>query len=242
MDTTLSIIVPCYNEKATILELLNKVNQVDLGRVKKEIIIIDDFSIDGTRDVLKEQSQYKIIFNSKNYGKGYSIRKGLKIASGNIIIIQDADLEYNPANYNDLIYPIINSNIDVVFGSRSLGPNNKHHSHFTFFLGGKLLTKLTNLLYFSKLTDQPTCYKVFKKNIIDKVLLSENGFGFCSEVTCKLLVNNIYPYEVPIDYFPRNKLEGKKISWKDGLRAIYIIVKYRIISIIKPLSIRFPEF
>lgn len=234
MGNKLSIIIPCYNEKRTILELLKKVDEVDLGNVEKEIIIIDDFSIDGTRDILRKQSQYKIIFNSQNYGKGYSIREGLKIASGDIIIIQDADLEYNPANYNDLIYPIKNKNIDVVYGSRSLGPNNKKHSHFTFFLGGILLTKLTNLLYFSKLTDQPTCYKVFKKNIIDKIHLYENGFGFCSEVTCKLLINKIYPYEIPIDYFPRNKLEGKKISWKDGLRAIYIIIKYRVISIIRP--------
>ena len=231
MKQTLSIIIPCYNEKDTILQILEKINNVHLYGVEKEIIIIDDFSIDGTRKILNSLNDYIIIFNDKNYGKGFSVRQGIKKASGNIIIIQDADLEYNPQNYDDLVKPILVNNVQVVYGSRALGPNSAQHSHFSFYLGGIFLTKLTNLLYQSKLTDQPTCYKVFKKDILDTIDLKENGFGFCSEVTSKLLLKNIEPYEVPIDYFPRNKSDGKKISWKDGLRAIYIILKYRIISI-----------
>ena len=231
MKQTLSIIIPCYNEKDTILKILEKINNVHLYGIEKEIIIIDDFSTDGTRKILKSLNDYNIVFNDKNYGKGFSVRQGIKNASGNIIIIQDADLEYNPQNYNDLVKPILVNNVQVVYGSRALGPNSAQHSYFSFYLGGKFLTKLTNLLYQSKLTDQPTCYKVFKKNILDTIDLEENGFGFCSEVTSKLLLKNIEPYEVPIDYFPRNKSDGKKISWKDGLRAIYIILKYRIISI-----------
>jgi len=232
MKQTLSIIIPCYNEKDTILQILEKINNVNLYGVEKEIIIIDDFSIDGTRKILNSLNDYIIIFNDKNYGKGFSVRQGIKNASGNIIIIQDADLEYNPQNYNDLVKPILDNNAQVVYGSRAKGPNSAQHSHLTFYLGGKLLTKLTNILYHSKLSDQPTCYKVFKKSVLDIIDLKENGFGFCSEITCKLLIKDIEPYEVPIDYFPRNKSDGKKISWKDGLRAIYIIFKYRIKSTI----------
>ena len=230
MKLTLSIIIPCYNEKNTILKILEKIKDVNLFEIEKEIIIIDDFSIDGTREILTSLHDYNIIFNDKNYGKGFSIREGLKQASGEIIIIQDADLEYNPQNYKDLVQPILENNVQVVYGSRVIGPNRTIHSHYSFYLGGLFLTRLTNVLYHSKLTDQPTCYKVFKKSILDAIELKENRFGFCSEVTSKLLLKNIEPYEVPIDYFPRNKSDGKKISWKDGIRAIYIILKYRIMS------------
>ena len=231
MKLTLSIIIPCYNEKNTILKILEKIKDVNLFEIEKEIIIIDDFSIDGTREILTSLHDYNIIFNDKNYGKGFSIREGLKQASGEIIIIQDADLEYNPQNYKDLVQPILENNVQVVYGSRVIGPNRTIHSHYSFYLGGLFLTRLTNVLYHSKLTDQPTCYKVFKKSILDAIELKENRFGFCSEVTSKLLLKNIEPYEVPIDYFPRNKSDGKKISWKDGIRAIYIILKYRIMSV-----------
>ena len=231
MKLTLSIIIPCYNEKNTILKILEKIKDVRLIGIEKEIIIIDDFSIDGTREILTSLHDYNIIFNDKNYGKGFSIREGLKHASGEIIIIQDADLEYNPQNYKDLVQPILENNVQVVYGSRVIGPNRTIHSHYSFYLGGLFLTRLTNVLYHSKLTDQPTCYKVFKKSILDAIELKENRFGFCSEVTSKLLLKNIEPYEVPIDYFPRNKSDGKKISWKDGIRAIYIILKYRIMSV-----------
>jgi len=231
MKLILSIIIPCYNEKNTILKILEKIKDVRLIGIEKEIIIIDDFSIDGTREILTSLHDYNIIFNDKNYGKGFSIREGLKQASGEIIIIQDADLEYNPQNYKDLVQPILENNVQVVYGSRVIGPNRTIHSHYSFYLGGLFLTRLTNVLYHSKLTDQPTCYKVFKKSILDAIELKENRFGFCSEVTSKLLLKNIEPYEVPIDYFPRNKSDGKKISWKDGIRAIYIILKYRIMSV-----------
>ena len=231
MKLTLSIIIPCYNEKNTILKILEKIKDVNLFEIEKEIIIIDDFSIDGTREILTSLHDYNIIFNDKNYGKGFSIREGLKQASGEIIIIQDADLEYNPQNYKDLVQPILENNVQVVYGSRVIGPNRTIHSHYSFYLGGLFLTRLTNVLYHSKLTDQPTCYKVFKKSILDAIELKENRFGFCSEVTSKLLLKNIEPYEVPIDYFPRNKSDGKKISWKDGIRAINIILKYRIMSV-----------
>ena len=157
MKKKLSIIIPCYNEKDTILKILEKINNVHLHGIEKETIIIDDFSIDGTRKILKSLNDYIIIFNDKNYGKGFSVREGIKNASGDIIIIQDADLEYSPQNYNDLVKPILENNAQVVYGSRTLGPNSTQHSHFSFYLGGLFLTKLTNILFQSKLTDQPTC-------------------------------------------------------------------------------------
>ncbi len=233
MKNKVSIIIPCYNEKSTILNILKKIEDVYLNQIEKEIIIVDDFSTDGTRAILKSLKKYKVIFNEKNHGKGFSVRKGIKNASGDIIIIQDADLEYDPGDYKNLLQPILENKAQVVYGSRERNKNNKIQTGLFFYLGGLFLTKLTNILYGSKLTDQSTCYKIFLKYILDDIDLQENRFGFCSEITAKLLLKNIKPYEVPINYFPRKKFEGKKISWKDGIRAIYVLLKYRIIGFLK---------
>ena len=230
----LSIIIPCYNEKETIKEIIDRINQINLGPIQNEIIIIDDYSTDGTKDILKNLKRQKnqtILYNSKNYGKGYCIRYALSHCTGNIIIIQDADLEYDPRDYPALIHPIITGQATVVYGSRERNKKNKTHSGVLFYLGGILVTKLTNILFNSNLTDQPTCYKVFKTDILKALSLHENRFGFCSEVTVQLLKKKIRIHEVPISYYPRKKHEGKKIGIKDACRAIYILFKYRLFNL-----------
>lgn len=221
----LSIVIPCYNEAPTILELLEKVEKVEVPGFEKEIIVIDDGSQDSSIEILKTQENIKLILNSKNKGKGYALKKGIEGATGDIILIQDADLEYNPENYATLLAPFKDPGTQVVYGSRERNSENKQHSGIWFYWGGLFLTYLTNALYHSKLTDQSTCYKVFRSSVLKSILLTENRFGFCSEVTVKLLKKGIKIKEVSIDYFPRKKSEGKKISWKDGVRAIYIILK-----------------
>lgn len=227
MNKTLSVIIPCFNEKDSILKILDQINNVTLiQQIAKEIIIVDDYSTDGTRELLKklEDQNLQIIYNDRNYGKGYSLKRGIEKATGDYIIIQDADLEYNPQNYNDLLNPMMNSNAPVVYGTRI---HNKRYSHLHFYLGGRLVSLITNMLYATHLTDQPTCYKLFKSDLIKNISLQEYRFGFCSEVTAKICNKKIPIIEVPIDYFPRKKEEGKKITWKDGIRAIYVLIKYK---------------
>ena len=229
----LSIIIPCYNEKETIKEIIDRINQINLGPIQKEVIIVDDYSTDGTQDILKTLNvpqDHTILYHLKNYGKGYCIRHALPHCTGNIIIIQDADLEYSPRDYPALIQPIITGEAAIVYGSRERNKKNKTHSGVLFYLGGILVTKLTNILFNSNLTDQPTCYKVFKTDILKALSLYENRFGFCSEVTVQLLKKKIRIHEVPISYYPRKKYEGKKIGIKDACRAIYILFKYRLFN------------
>ena len=231
MIKKLSIIIPCYNEKDTILEIVDRINKVELtGGIEKEIIIVDDYSTDGTRELLKDANidVQKILFNKSNHGKGYSLKKGIKHATGDVIVVQDADLEYNPQDYNALLEPMLKDKRQVVYGSRERNAENRKHSGVIFYLGAQLVTKATNLLYGSRLTDQPTCYKAFHKDVLGDIELEEERFGFCSEVTAKVLKNKIEIHEVPISYNPRTKAEGKKISWKDGVRAIYVLLKYRL--------------
>ncbi|HOZ36480.1 MAG TPA: glycosyltransferase family 2 protein [bacterium] len=226
----LSIIIPCYNERETIEPILTAVRAVDLGYVQKEIIIIDDGSIDGTREILKgyeHQDNIIIIYHEKNEGKGMAIRNGLKRASGEIIIIQDADLEYDPNDYPKLIGPIIRKEAKVVYGSRQLNPKNRKHSGWSYYLGGIVVTCITNFLFGTKLTDEPTCYKVFDTETIKKINLRCQRFEFCPEVTAKLAKNKIGIKEVPISYKPRNKASGKKINFRDGIEAIWTLIKYR---------------
>ncbi|MDX5347410.1 MAG: glycosyltransferase family 2 protein [Hymenobacteraceae bacterium] len=229
MAEKLTVLIPCYNEKQTLLQLLQRVENADIGAVEKEIILIDDFSTDSTRELLQQQVEpkHKVIYNKQNRGKGYSIRQGLAAATGSIIIIQDADLEYNPDNYADLLAPILKGEVQVVYGSRIRNKNNKRHSGYSFYLGGLFLSKLTNLLYGSSLTDEPTCYKVFRTEVLKPIKLHCEGFEFCPEVTAKVLKQGIKIVEVPIDYFPRKVTEGKKIRWRDGVEAIWTLVKYR---------------
>lgn len=224
----LSIIIPVYNEKNFIFELLQKVNSVDLGDIKKEIIVIDDYSTDGTREILSKKCNKlidKLLFNDHNLGKGATLKKGFSHASGDIIIIQDADLEYDPSDYGKLVMPIFNNEADVVYGSRFLNKN-QFNGYKQNQFANKLLTRLSNLFTGFKITDMETCYKAFKTSIIKSISIKENRFGFEPEITAKLSKLNIKLIEVPISYYPRTKSEGKKINIKDGFRALYCIIKY----------------
>ena len=225
-----SVIIPCFNEHNTVENLLNNVNQENL--YDKEIIVIDDFSTDGTREILQKlNSKYtKLILNESNGGKGYCIQKGIKKSSGDIILIQDADLEYSPTDYKKLIDPIINGYADVVFGSRFIGSQQTRVLYFWHSVGNKFLTILSNMFTNLNLTDMECCYKVFKKEVIQKIDLKENRFGFEPEVTAKLSKMNVRIYEVGVKYFGRKYNEGKKIGWKDGFAAIYHIIRYNLFN------------
>jgi len=222
----LSIIIPVYNEKATLLKIIAKVRAVNLGNVKKEIIIVDDASRDGTTEIIRNIKNAKKVFHKINMGKGAAIREGIKKSSGEIIIVQDADLEYCPEDYKKVIQPILEGKEKVVYGSRALGRRYKY-AHFSYFLGGKLVTLMTNLLFFSRLTDEPTCYKMFRSEIIKNIKIESNRFEWEPEVTAKILRSGINIHEVPIRYTPRDKSHGKKIGWKDGFLAIWTLIKYR---------------
>ncbi len=223
----LSIIIPVYNEKDTIKELIKKVKEVKILGVKKELIIVDDGSKDGTQKILKKIKGVKTIFHNTNKGKGKSIKTGLKYATGDIFLIQDADLEYNPQEYPKLIEPFIKEKAKVVYGSRIKNKKNKKSS-LLFFLGGIFITKITNLLYFSKLTDEPTCYKVFHKEL-KKILLGAEGnrFNWEPEITAKILRKKYKIYEVPNSNNPRTKKTVKKLGIGDGISAIITIIKWR---------------
>ena len=226
----LSIIIPCYNEIETIQELIFRVKSSPIH--SKEIIIIDNCSTDGTREFLEnlKDESLIIIFNNRNIGKGGSLAKGFSIASGDITLIQDADLEYNPREYEKLIAPIIDGNADVVYGSRFIGEAPHRVLYFWHRVGNGFLTLLSNILTDINLTDMETCYKVFKTKIIKSLKFKEKGFGFEPEVTAKIAKLNCRIYEVGISYFGRTYEEGKKLGWKEGLIAIWCIFKYNLFS------------
>jgi glycosyltransferase involved in cell wall biosynthesis len=223
----LSVIIPVYNEKETILKILEKVQKVP---IEKEIIIIDDGSNDGTTEILKniKDKNIKTIFKKVNEGKGSAIREGLKYVKGEIIVIQDADLEYEPMDWIKMVELIEEKNVDVVYGSRVLGRGKK--SSLFFYLGGRILSIITNILYNAQITDEPTCYKMFKKKVIKSIELKCKGFEFCPEITAKIRKKGYKIYEVPISYNPRSIKEGKKIRLKDGIMAIWTLIKYRLIN------------
>ena len=225
----LSVVIPVYNEKTTIMEVLERVRCADLP---KEIIIVDDCSTDGTREILQAlptSADLKIILLPRNSGKGAALRSGFAAVSGDIVVIQDADLEYDPAEYGNLIQPILANKADVVFGSRFLGGP---HRVLLFWhsVGNWVLTTLSNMLTDLNLTDMETCYKVFRAEVLKKITLRENRFGFEPEFTAKVSKARYRIYEVPISYSGRDYSEGKKIGWKDGVAAIYFIFKYRFFS------------
>ena len=224
----LSIIIPVFNEVNTIANIIQKVQSADYD---KEIIVVDDASTDGTKDVLQKLSQQpkiKIFYHERNRGKGAAIRTAIKNITGNITIIQDADLEYDPVDYTILLKPILDGRADVVYGSRFQGGPHRV-LFFWHYLGNKFLTLFSNMMTNLNLTDMETGYKAFKSNVIKNISLSSDRFGFEPEVTAKIAHNNNYKiYEVPISYSGRDYSEGKKIGWKDGVAAIYFILKYNI--------------
>tara|TARA_B100000787_G_C16182079_1_gene292438 strand:- start:299 stop:994 length:696 start_codon:yes stop_codon:yes gene_type:complete len=228
----ISIIIPCFNEVKTIEKIIDKI--IDNSNHEKEIIVIDDFSTDGSRSILENQIRDKIdvlILNDKNYGKGFSLKRGINAANGEIILIQDADLEYDPSDYDKLLNPIINGYADVVYGSRFIGSDEKRVLYFWHSLGNFILTLLSNIFSNLNLTDMENCYKVFKSDIIKKIEIKENRFGFEPEITAKISkIDDLRIYEVGIKYFGRKYKEGKKITWKDGLSAIRCIIYYNLFS------------
>lgn len=228
----LSVLIPVFNEKNTILEILRKINEINLKDLgfEKEIIIVDDGSTDGTIDILKGlEANYKIIYHFKNQGKGAAIRTGLKEVSGEYVIIQDADLEYDPRDYRRLLETALKNDAQVVYGSRRINPQNKF-SYTSYYLGGVFLNLAANFLYRTKITDESTCYKLFKTGFIKSIPLKCQKFEFCPEVTAKILKKGIKIYEAPINYYPRHIKEGKKIKWRDGVIALWTLIKYKFID------------
>ena len=226
----ISIVIPCYNESSTISKIIEKVKNEK--NYDKEIIVIDDFSTDGTREILKNDISEKIdelILNDRNFGKGYSVRQGIKRAKGDIILIQDADLEYDPSDYSKLIEPIKKDYADVVYGSRFVGSEEKRVLFFWHSIGNYFLTTLSNMFSNLNLTDMENCYKVFKSEIIKNIELKEYRFGFEPEVTAKIAKKNLRIYEVGVKYYGRTYDQGKKIGWKDGVSAIGCIFKYNLL-------------
>lgn len=225
----LSIIIPCYNEKNTIETLVQEV--LNSSYTNQEIIIIDDFSTDGTRKILQEKIYplvHKIIYQPCNQGKGSAIAKGIEEANGDIIIIQDADLEYDPKEYLKIITPIIDDKADVVYGSRFISGECRRVLYFWHRLGNGFLTTLSNIFTNLNLSDMETCYKAFRASIIKPIKIEEARFGFEPEITAKIAKTKCRIYEVGISYHGRTYEEGKKIDWKDGFRAIYCILKYNL--------------
>ena len=230
----LSVVIPVYNEEKTILKVISEVKKIKIGNVAKELIIVDDFSTDKTRDILRRVNgkNIKIYYHSKNMGKGAAIRTALKHCSGGIIAIQDADLEYNPKNIARLIKPILNGTSDVVYGPRFAGTKlvlfGKNKTPLPLHLiGNRGLTLLTNILYFNSITDMETGCKIFKRSVIDNIELKASRFDFEPEITAKILKKGYKIKEIPIGFRPRTIEEGKKITWRDGIKAAYYLLKYR---------------
>jgi glycosyltransferase involved in cell wall biosynthesis len=228
VDPLLSVVMPVYNERGTIEEIISRVLAVPL---RVELIVVDDGSTDGSREILKElarRGDFKLLLQEANRGKGAAVRRGFAEARGDIIVIQDADLEYSPEEYPQLIDLIVRGRADAVYGSRFLG---RHRAFlFTHYLGNRLLTFVTNVLYNTILTDMETCFKAIRADRVKQLTLRENRFGIEPEITAKLFKLGCRVYEVPITYEGRGYEEGKKISWKDGVEALWVLLKYRFVD------------
>ncbi|MBO5094234.1 MAG: glycosyltransferase family 2 protein [Lachnospiraceae bacterium] len=232
-DIVLSVVIPCYNEKETIETVLDAVR--DCGVKHTEIIVVDDCSTDGTRDLLKGELRGKIdrlIFHKVNQGKGAALSKGFQAATGDVVVIQDADLEYDPKDFVRLLEPFVNgrADADVVYGSRYARGEKYMIKRFYHTAGNKFLTLMSNLFTDLGLTDMETCYKMFRRELIQSITIEEKRFGFEPEITAKIAKKRCRIYEMPISYYPRSYTEGKKIGVKDGFRAIYCILKYNLFS------------
>lgn len=221
----ITILIPVYNEKNSLLEILKRVEEVDF-KLEKEIILIDDYSTDGTRELYKDLS-YKVLYHEQNQGKGAALRTGVQEASGDIIIIQDADLEYNPQDYKELVRLIKTGAADVVYGSRLADTRNSGKFLLLSYLANVTLSFMTRLLYGTYLTDMETCYKAFRADVIKGIEIKSNRFDFEPEITAKVLKQGVTFLETPISYNARTNEEGKKIGWKDGVQAIWTLIKYR---------------
>ena len=225
-----SIIIPVYNEINTLEKILNMITKANFCSLEKEIVIVDDGSSNGSRELLKnieDTSDYKIYYHAKNMGKGAAIRTAFSYVTGDIIVIQDADLEYDPNDYEDLIKLIIDNKADVVYGSRLSGGKPTRSFKFLHRLGNKFLTFLTNVLYDTTLTDMETCYKAFRSDVVKNITIKSNKFDFEPEITAKVLKMKYHLYEAPISYYGRDYSEGKKITWKDGVGALIALIKFK---------------
>ena len=229
----LSIIIPVYNEAKTMRELLKRIERVDLGKVKKEIILVDDCSTDGSREFIKKLGEkYIKVFQEKNKGKGAALKGGIKKSSGDFIIFQDADLEYDPNDYVKLLNPILENKTNISFGTRFVGQRfilfgGKKTMHISHWIGNKFLTLVFNLFYSAGLTDVEPCYKMFRADILKSVDVKTNRFEYDIELMCKLAKKGHKIIQIPIKYFPRGFEEGKKINWKDGIVAFLTMIRYR---------------
>jgi glycosyltransferase involved in cell wall biosynthesis len=225
----LTIVIPCYNERDTIRKIVEATLAAPV--VEKEIVIVDDCSTDGTREILEREIApmvAKILYHPLNRGKGAALRTGFEAATGDIVIIQDADLEYDPQEYPKLLGPIIEGKADVVFGSRFSGSGSRRVVYFWHMVGNRSLTLLSNMFTNLNLTDMETCYKVFRRDVLRRIVIEENRFGFEPEITAKVAKLGVPIYEVGISYYGRTYSEGKKIGWRDGFRALYAIIKYNL--------------
>ena len=226
---TLSVVIPCFNERSTIHKIVEAVRNCGVSPI--EIIIIDDFSTDGTREVLQGEIAplvSKILYHERNQGKGAALRTGFKHATGDFVIVQDADLEYDPREFPTLMEPLLSNRADVVFGSRFMGGRPHRVLYFWHSVGNKFLTVLSNMLTNLNLTDMECCYKMFRREIIQSIELEEDRFGFEPEITAKVARRELRIYEVGVSYSGRTYAEGKKIGWRDGFRAIYAMLKYNL--------------
>jgi glycosyltransferase involved in cell wall biosynthesis len=227
---TVSIVIPCYNEAATVEQVVDKVLAAPVAQM--EVIVVDDGSTDGTAEVLREKVSprvARVLFHERNRGKGAALRTGFAAASGDIVLVQDADLEYDPRDYPRLLQPILENRADVVFGSRFSGGESHRVLYFWHSVMNKLLTLLSNMLTDLNLTDMEVCYKVFRRSVIEKIRIEEDRFGFEPEITAKVAKQRCRIFEVGISYSGRTYEEGKKIGWRDGVRAIWCILKYNLL-------------
>lgn len=226
----LSVVIPCYNEAKTIRSIVDRVRAAPVKDM--EIIVVDDCSRDGTRDLLRTQIAplvAKVVYHDVNQGKGAALRTGFAAATGDIVLVQDADLEYDPQEYPRLIQPIVDGRADVVFGSRFQGGQPHRVVYFWHMVGNKFLTLCSNMATNINLTDMETCYKVFRREVLSRITIEENRFGFEPEITAKVAKLDVPIYEVGISYYGRTYAEGKKIGWRDGFRALWAVFKYNLL-------------